>query len=566
MNKSQRYPAILFRQRDGAPLQVAFVAPSSDIDSWARVPTKRTGNIRNFQRAAMAKHVKEVETFFTDKHNASPTSVVVGFDPVRSDKAVKVEPADNSEIAPGAPVSGSLSIEWLVDPDPQGRPEIIAQIVEWRPRLEAFVLEELRDITSMSQDALVALAKRIADGFRAGELREIDVDESGSDAESEEADSDDAETADLDDSPLPADIREALAGLSPGERSVILGRLWFLGQLDRDLLLAWGEDRLQQLYREVYDEMKPGILIDGQHRVMGTRRLPNVAFLVTALPAADWSELAFQFIVTNGTAKRVPESLLISIVGNSLSKRQRADIETRLRDANIRVGLIEAVMMIHENEDSPFHGLLAFGLKKESGFLDAAAMQRKVVKLWYERQSPVRELFDHLCKGRLMSERTDYWKSEALWYEFFRAFWSTVETRYEGSDVFSSELKDKTKKTPASRLMTATALMIFQETLLESLLKYFKDRETTEGSPIATAIPNADAFTTLVSNKLEKLTPEFFQGWELTGFDGSKGARDDLAEAIQLVVSGGATVSKLKDDSKGKAHRLFKKTSIPKRS
>src|SRR5439155_6625114 len=98
--------------------------------------------------------------------------------------------------------------------------------------------------------------------------------------------------------------------------------------------------------------------------------------------------------------------LLISIVGSSLSKQQRADIEERLRNSGIRVGLIEAVMRVHEDELSPFYKMVAFDLKNEVGFLDAAAMRSKVIQIWYERRPPVRTLFDHLCKGKRQSERT----------------------------------------------------------------------------------------------------------------------------------------------------------------
>jgi hypothetical protein len=566
VKSSKTYPAFIFRQRPGSPIQVAFVAPSSEIDSWARVPTKRTGNIRNFQRAELPAHIKEVATFFKDERNASPTSVVVGFDPIRAKEAIKVEAEDgplaSAKIEPGAPVSGKIVIEWPVDPDAQTSAERIERIVAWRPQLEAYIFDELRDITGLDTAKIKTLAVRLATGIRSGELRGFDVEDDATESEhsSEETENDsidnEVEGVGIDD--LPDDIRAALNGQSPGERQVILGRLWFLGQLQEDLLKPLSEDRLTVLYREVYDELKPGILIDGQHRVMGTKTIGNVPFLVTALPGADWPELAFQFIVTNRTAKRVPESLLISIVGNSLSKQQRDDIDNRLRDANIRVGLIEAVMMVHEDEQSPFYGMLAFGLKNEAGFLDAAAMRGKVIKLWYERQPPVRELFDHFCQGRLLAERTDYWKSEQLWFEFFITFWSVVKDRYQGSDVFSSELRDKRLKTPASRLMTATVLMIFQDTLLKSLLKYLQEKATTDKVPIAEALPNADAFGKLVTNRLERLTPEFFQGWQLTGFDGSRGVREDLAEAILLVVSGALTVPKLKEGKN--LHRLFKES------
>jgi len=290
---------------------------------------------------------------------------------------------------------------------------------------------------------------------------------------------------------------------------------------------------------------------------MGTKEFPDVPFLVTALPTANWPELAFQFLVTNRTARRVAESLLISIVGQSLSKEQRSDIEERLRQANIRVGLIEAVMKVHEDEQSPFFDTLSFGIKNEPGFIDAAAMQGKVIQLWYERKWPIRELFDHfVSEGKSVSDRTEHWKSEELWFEMFINFWSAVKQRYDGTTVFSSELVDRNKKAPASKLMTATVLKIFQETVLEFLLQHLKQKAATEGVSIADSIPDARAFSKLVERTLERLTPEFFTDWQLTGFDGSKGARDDLADAIRKVISTERTVSQLKLGKN--PHRLFK--------
>jgi len=560
---TKTYPAFIFRQRPNSPLQVAFVAPSGEIDSWARVPTKRTGNIRNFQRAELPGHIKEVETFFRDQDNASPTAVVVGFDPIRASDAVRVETDagafDETDLKPGVPLTGRVTIDWPIDPGAKTDEDRITSIMEWRPKLEEFIFEELRDLSGLEREKIERLASWIAARIKAGEFRGFGIDDEMS--QGEEPGEDDTE-ASIDDSDsgglaeLPNTIRAELDGRSPGDRQVILGRLGFLGQLQPELLRLSSEDRLKSLYNEVYDELKPGILIDGQHRIMGTKSISTVPFLVTALPNADWPELAFQFIVTNRTARRVPESLLINIVGNSLSEQQRRNIEERLRNANIRVGLIEAVMMVHEEEQSPFYGMLAFGLKNEPGFLDAAAMRGKVIKLWYERLPPVRDLLDHFCEGRLMAEKTEYWKSEQLWFSFFITFWSAVKDRYRGSDVFSSELRDKRLKTPVSKLMTATVLMIFQKAILWSLYRFLRKKATTERVPIAASIQNPETLATLVKNQLGKLTPEFFQGWQLSGFDGSRGAREDLAEAIELVVSDERTVAELKEGRY--KHRLFK--------
>src|SRR5262245_58477225 len=123
---SETYQAIIFRQRDQAPVQLAFVAASTRIDLWARVPTKRTGNIRNFQRAEIPTHIKEVGRFFTNDRNASPTAVVVGFDPIRSHGRVTVQgsdgqPLDLDTVTPAQAMLGQVEIQWVEDADPSGK-------------------------------------------------------------------------------------------------------------------------------------------------------------------------------------------------------------------------------------------------------------------------------------------------------------------------------------------------------------------------------------------------------------------------------------------------------------
>ena len=143
--ESKIYQAFLFRQRQSSPLQVAFVASSAEIDSWARVPTKQTGNVRNFQRAEIGSHIKEVQKFFQDKENASPTAVVVGFDPIRSIARVTVRDSTGESIAedqvtPGQVLQGTIEVRWPKDDDPRGREATIESIAERLPTIRGFVI------------------------------------------------------------------------------------------------------------------------------------------------------------------------------------------------------------------------------------------------------------------------------------------------------------------------------------------------------------------------------------------------------------------------------------------
>jgi hypothetical protein len=563
--EKKTYSAFLFRQRPKAPLQVAFVAPSSEIDAWARVPTKKMGNIRNFQRAEIPTHVNEISGFFSKDKNSSPTALVVGFDPFRGKGRVTIRTTGNIGVGDILlPILGEIDIEWHSAPDPESREDKLQFLKARTDDVAGYVLSELGDITGLDRPILERLAANVAKALDEGLLpSDSDVLEPGLGAQGDEegtADDEEDETDDVAEGGftlVPEDIRAAITKpLTPGDHAILQGRLRFVAELNPDRLQSASNERLDGLFDEVVQELKPALIIDGQHRVEATKLLGEIPFLVTALPNSDWSELAFQFIVTNHTAKKVPESLLISIVGNSLSKTQREDLEERLRNAKIRVGLIEAVMLIHESEDSPFYGTLAFGLKKEKGFLEAPAMQSKVVKPWFEREAfrkgrgmPVRELFDHLCKGRTKGDRTEYWKEEGLWYEYLSAFWRAVRTRYEGSDVFSPETQESSfgGRVATSKLMRATVLGIFQKTVLQSLYGYLQTKERIEEQRLVDAWATREQFEKLVASQLKALTPEFFQGWTMTGLDASKETREHLAHAIREVISNGKTVTELKN-------------------
>ena len=270
---------------------MAFVAPSSEIDSWARVPTKKTGNVRNFQRAEIPGHIQEVQRFFENKDNSSPTAVVVGFDPIRAKNRIKAmkddgKPLSDYDVSPGETIEGKIEIGWLSDQDPETKEQIIDTIGSEYKNLEQYIFDELIDISG--QQLTRQSLRKVADAFRQdalkGELAEVSdetlVDLEGSLEESDAADTQDDEIAD---DSVPLEIKSELQGLSPSPKQVVIGRLRFLSRLQKEVLAGLPDSAVRDIYREVTDELKPGILIDGQHRIMGTKNIDNVPFLVTGV-------------------------------------------------------------------------------------------------------------------------------------------------------------------------------------------------------------------------------------------------------------------------------------------
>jgi hypothetical protein len=146
--------------------------------------------------------------------------------------------------------------------------------------------------------------------------------------------------------------------------------------------MSWTVIQKKALRDLFKDDLKPGVIIDGQHRLKGTCAAAEIPFSVTMLPFADWAELAFQFIVNNSSAKRVDDNLLIAIVGESLRPEELARTEARLSKAGIKVSLIKAAMRV-QTELNPFQGMLKTNTPGETGFLDGTAVQKKIVQVWY---------------------------------------------------------------------------------------------------------------------------------------------------------------------------------------
>lgn len=110
---------------------------------------------------------------------------------------------------------------------------------------------------------------------------------------------------------------------------------------------------------EAPEAERPAIVVDGQHRLFGASSFQgeNLPFLVVAMLNASPSEQAFQFIVINNKAVKVPTTTVKSIVADYEEIEER--LLERLLPAGITYGKQSAFLVaIGEAEGSPFRSLL----------------------------------------------------------------------------------------------------------------------------------------------------------------------------------------------------------------
>ena len=336
------------------------------------------------------------------------------------------------------------------------------------------------------------------------------------------------------------------------------------------------KEKFRQMFK---DELKPGLIIDGQHRVSGTKEIGEFPFSALLLPFASWGELAFQFIVNNGTAKKVGEGLLISIVGESLTSKDLDETNVRLNRAGVKVSLIQAVMLVHKTVN-PFSGMLNFGVPGEKGFLDSKAVKSKIVELWWgtrgktghkpnTRKIKVNEytnwdMYDLFCQSLPGTNRVDrirYWQDKGKWLEFFNAFWVAVSNHFSprlwplgiinwlppSGVPITSEQKERQK------LMRVTVLGLLQT----AVLQVWADNANRERKKKKLGMDNfkitPKKFEEEISTLISEVPQDFFLEIQYSGFDASKDLKDDFVKQLVEVLE----LKKKFPDIKAK-HRFWK--------
>lgn len=362
-----------------------FVAPASQIRSWAGVPRKAFDYQHGFQRTLQPNRVAEVAEFFLhDEHNISPTSVVVGFT-----QPVKVEPVD-----PAADLNQVHMVKVTVEVDDY----------------EGIAIEELAKLGAarIKERLGPTLSEQIENDIEAALVRAIDLEVSEA-------------------------VDESFGIVAENSPEVVVeaGSVSYLGDFYARLLgftkgLAnWPEDTAP-LKEVLYSFLKPGMLVDGQHRVFGAAAADeDMQLAVCALPDANWAESVYQFVVINQKAKPIKPAFLSAIVATSLNTDEITSVYDRLGRSGVDVGQAEVMERINVSAESPFRNMIDFEVANSAGYLKfpgMAALAKGFSNI--PRTFPV-----------LLPEGT--WAGAGIegdWVDHFFAFWRGIRTYFEEAD------------------------------------------------------------------------------------------------------------------------------------
>lgn len=367
------YKVLVFKQQEDAPTQVAFVAHAGEIMQWAGIPRKSDELLTGYQRFRDSNRVdQEIVPFFQNAQNCSPTAIIVA---LRKDTGIGSCKLLNNQVKPGEIIETDLIIE---------------------------VDESKLTGDSIFEAALEYVNKRLPP----------------TEAENIEGEEEDEEDANLDD-----DATNVHLGSSTLRQMKLM----------LDDKSNWQNAGFRNA---IIDYTKPAFLIDGQHRASAAAKIGinGLPFMVCGLYDAPWEEQVFQFTVVNLKQNPIPPSLITSIAALSLTRTEQDRVESRLKQAGVRMKEVTIMSLAAYDERSPFAGMIdmAVGDPKKKGEKLGYGGMRRIANVWYAAsRTSLTQIANNLYGITSTNTARQRWREDGSWFDLFCAFWNTIRESYD---------------------------------------------------------------------------------------------------------------------------------------
>lgn len=223
-----------------------------------------------------------------------------------------------------------------------------------------------------------------------------------------------------------------------------------------------------------------GIIVDGQHRVIGSHEFEeDVNLNIVGITGADDTEGAFQFLVINNNSSKVSSSQVKAL----FTSYKEDDLLARMLDSgstNVDEEKITALDYFDGGADSPFKGELKWA-KNQSGFIVANALEAGLSEV--QNRNTLLSVVDQEL-------------------DTFAAIWNVIKKDW--AHLWNSE----------SHLLEKACVQAVTAYICDSLEKLliFSDGEVDYSDP--------DVLAKHVRQVLKKMEPNFFDvQWAMTGLD-----------------------------------------------
>lgn len=251
----------------------------------------------------------------------------------------------------------------------------------------------------------------------------------------------------------------------------------------------------------VSDFDKPGLVIDGQHRLKGIEAFdPQTYVNVVALLDADADEKAFQFLVINNKVAKVSADHI-----RALNLNYTSALTDRLKDARLSLSdNVGSVGVMDTDPESPFKGLIKWpnnvsydGDKaKNEGYIIPAAIEASI---GYIKSLGIGDLDDN--------DSVD---------EFFITIWRKI----------SEEWKLIFNNTKGNKLLEKVGMVCLTEFLVRELRSMSINKHT------RFSMADPDKVAEFTKDILDGLNPDFWTSeWKSTSYD-TRAGRDQIVASL----------------------------------
>jgi hypothetical protein len=302
----------------------------------------------------------------------------------------------------------------------------------------------------------------------------------------------------------------------------------YLAELTRELRVAkedfseLDEERQEAIKDYVTGMSKPGRILDGQHRVFGAKDIIDfdVVFPIVLIPGLSESEQVFHFFIVNNKARPLKPVELRATISTSLTDREIDNLYDRLQDAGVQAEEAKLTYRMNKNPNSPFQGLIDFGLGEDVSFIKEN-VANQVVLNFVDPPSRFSPLYEDVS-GWTQDPEYNYRMS------MFFTFWRTVKETY-------SEAWEKGVEEGGGNLFYKVSMLKLQEKVLENLKPINEYEKTNTGDSVFSSRSTLKRLAKLVLNQL----PERFwlEEWQEQVSD-SADFREYLKEQMQKAMDG----------------------------
>jgi hypothetical protein len=257
---------------------------------------------------------------------------------------------------------------------------------------------------------------------------------------------------------------------------------------------------------------KPGLIIDGQHRVFGAQKVSehDVNLPIVILPGLAFAEQVFQFYVLNSKARPLRPTELRRIVSTSLTNAEIDELYDRFRAAGVEADEARWTLLMNRRPDSPFQGRINFGYDEPGSIIPENVADQVVRGFMKMPQYRYKQLTQPLG---------DLWTDSEKRLSIFFWFWTAVRDVY--SDVWAAAER-RADDGGKHQLFTKVALLTLQSFVLDRFVTALPYRADTDAAPLS----SKDEVARMVQSTLTNLPGEFFEReWKMKQIDTSEGRK-----------------------------------------